>query len=101
MARLLGMDQKYDIALRRVHIGIFQQEDSIYTILLEQRELDKKPNRTSQVLAYDQVLLTADLPWVQSRVMDDMGSSQEPYSRLQGEPTGPYALCPGNNPRQT
>lgn len=101
MARLLSMYQKYDIALRRVHIGIFQQEDSIYTIFLEQGKLDKKPDRTSQVLAYDQVLLTTDLPWVQSRVMDDMGSNQEPYSRLQGEPTGPYAPCPGSSPHQT
>lgn len=61
MTDLFGVDNKDNIALRRVHIGIFEQKHSVYTVLLEHRELDKQPDWTSQILTYHKILLTADL----------------------------------------
>lgn len=66
MANLFGVDEENDIALRRVHIGILEQKHSVYTIFLEYGEPDKKPDRTSQVLAYDKILLTTNLRMSQS-----------------------------------
>lgn len=61
MGYLLRVDDENNIALRRVDVGIFEQKDSVYTVLLQHGELDEQPDRTSQVLAYDKILLTADL----------------------------------------
>lgn len=61
MVYLLGMDDKNNIALRRIDIGILEQKDPVYAVLLQHGELDEKPDWTSQILAYDKILLTADL----------------------------------------
>lgn len=58
---LLATDQEYNIALRRVDIGILQQEHAVYTVLLQYRELDKQPDWTSQLLANHQILLAPNL----------------------------------------
>ena len=68
---VLCMHEENHIALGRVHIGIFEQKDSIHSIFLEHRELDKQPDWASQVLAYNEVLFTADLDDVSACGTDD------------------------------
>lgn len=55
------MDQKHHITLRTVQVRILQQKDTVNTVFLQNRELDKQPDRASQVFADDQVLLSAHL----------------------------------------
>lgn len=92
------MGYEYDIPLGGVHVGIFQQEDTVYTVLLEQRELDKETDRTSQILANDQVLLS---PHLHRKEFIQLGDDAVvgidvmwSDSRLRGESTDPYASCP-------
>lgn len=58
---LFGMDKEHDITLGRVDIGILKQKHPIHAVLLEDRKLDEETDWASQVLAYDQILLTPDL----------------------------------------
>lgn len=61
MLRLLAPDEKYDIALRRVDVCIFQQKDSVYTVFLQDGEFDEQANWTGQLLTDNEVLLTPSL----------------------------------------
>lgn len=55
------MDEKHNISLGAIDVGIFQQKDFVYTIFLKNGELDKETNWTSQVSADYQVFLPSDL----------------------------------------
>lgn len=68
---------------------------------MELGELDEKPDRTSQILTYNQILLTADLRLSSAWSNGADQQHEEPYSRLQGEPIDPYAPCPSSSPHQT
>lgn len=93
---LLGVDEEHDIALRRIDIGILEQKHLVYTILLENGELDEKPDWTSQILAYDKILFTSNLHDRSARKSHGrcVAAGLQPYSRLRGESAGPSALCP-------
>lgn len=61
MLRLLATDEEDDVALGRVDVCIFQQKHAIYAIFLEDGELDEQADRTSQLLADNEVLLAPGL----------------------------------------
>jgi hypothetical protein len=61
MMSLLTTNQEDDIALRRIDVCIFQQEDAVYAVLLKFGELDEQANWTCQLLTDDEVLLSPSL----------------------------------------
>lgn len=89
---LLTTNQEDDIALRRIDVCIFQQEDPVYAILLQFGEFDEEADWTCQLLTDDEVLLSPSLGSI-SRELGD--GKRVPYSRLQeglAVPCGPD-LC--------
>jgi hypothetical protein len=61
MSTAFAPGDEYNIALARIYILVFENEELVYTVLLQGSDLDDSANGPNQAAIKDDVLFAADL----------------------------------------